>query len=78
MQDTILAYGPPPLTQQTADASLDTIDFIAAAVRGYDAIDVTNVLRPLWRAHLAYYQQSSPKDAPVVRRDTDAACRNQR
>jgi hypothetical protein len=60
MQDTILAYGPPPLTQQAADASLDTIDFIAAAVRGYDAIDVTNVLRPLWRAHLAYYYNSLP------------------
>jgi hypothetical protein len=60
MQDTILAYGPPPLTQQAADAALDTIDFIAAAVRGYDAIDVTNVLRPLWRAHLAYYYNSLP------------------
>ncbi len=53
MQDTILSYGPPPLTQQAADAALDTIDFIAAAVRGFDAIDVTDVLRPLWRTHLA-------------------------
>jgi hypothetical protein len=60
MQDTILAYGPPPLTQQAADAALDTIDFIAAAVRGYDAIDVTNVVRPIWRAHLAYYYPSLP------------------
>jgi hypothetical protein len=60
MQDTILAYGPPPLTQQAADAALDTIDFIAAAVRGYDAIDVTNVVRPIWRTHLAYYYPSLP------------------
>jgi hypothetical protein len=29
------------------------IHFIAAAVRGFDAIDVTNAVRPLWRAHLA-------------------------
>jgi hypothetical protein len=62
MQNTILAYGPPPLTQQAADAALETIDFIAAAVRGYDAIDVTNVLRPLWRAHLAYYYNSLPPE----------------
>jgi hypothetical protein len=60
MPNTILAYGPPPLTQQAADAALDTIDFIAAVVRGYDAIDVTNVLRPLWRAHLAYYYPNLP------------------
>jgi hypothetical protein len=60
MQDTILSYGPPPLTQQAADAALDVIDFIAAAVRGYDAIDVTNVLRPLWRTHLAQYYPTLP------------------
>jgi hypothetical protein len=60
MSETILAYGPPPLTQQAADAALDTIDFIAAVVRGYDAIDVTNILRPLWRAHLAYYYPNLP------------------
>ncbi len=62
MNDSILAYGPPPLTQKAADAALETIDFIAAAVRGYDAIDVTNVLRPLWRAHLAYYYNSLPPE----------------
>jgi hypothetical protein len=62
MQDTILAYGPPPLTQQAADAALDTIDFIAAAVRGFDAIEVTAILRPLWRVHLAYYYNSLPPD----------------
>jgi hypothetical protein len=65
MQDMILAYGPPPLTQQAADAALDTIDFIAAAVRGFDAIDVTNVLRPIWRAHLAYYYPSLPFEMRV-------------
>jgi hypothetical protein len=60
MQDVILADGPPPLTQQAADAALDTIDFIAAAVRGYDAIDVTDVVRPLWRTHLANYYPILP------------------
>jgi len=53
MQQIVLAEGPPVLTQQAADAALDAIDFIAAAVRGYDAIDVTDVVRPIWRRHLA-------------------------
>jgi hypothetical protein len=60
MQETILHYGPPPLTEQAADAALDVIDFIAAAVRGYDAIDVTNVVRPLWRTQLAAWYLHLP------------------
>lgn len=51
----ILSYGPPVLTDEAADAGLDMIDFIAAQVRGVDLIDVTNVVRPLWRVHLAYW-----------------------
>ena len=53
MQQTILAGGPPPLTRAAADAALDVIRFIAAAVRGFDAINITDAVRPLWRAHLA-------------------------
>ena len=64
MRQIILAEGPPPLTQQAADAAIDVIDFIAAAVRGYDAIDVTNIVRPIWRTHLAYWYPSLP---PVTR-----------
>jgi hypothetical protein len=64
MPQIILAEGPPPLTQQAADAALDTIDFIAAAVRGYDAIDVTSIVRPIWRAHLTYWYPFLP---PVTR-----------
>lgn len=60
MQDIVLHYGPPPLTQQAADAALDVIDFIAAAVRGYDAIEVTNVVRPLWRMQLAAWYPHLP------------------
>ena len=60
MQQTILDYGPPPLTEQAADAALDAIDFIAAAVRGFDAIDVTEVVKPLWRAHVASLFQHLP------------------
>ena len=60
MQEIILHYGPPPLTQQAADAALDVIDFIAAAVRGYDAIDVTTIVRPLWRAQLAAWYSHLP------------------
>ena len=63
MQEIILNYGPPPLTQQAADAALDVIDFIAAAVRGYDAIDVTNVVRPLWRTQLAAWYPHLPFEA---------------
>jgi len=53
MNHHILCDGPPPLTVESADAALEMIHFIAAAVRGFDAIDVTNAVRPLWRAHLA-------------------------
>lgn len=60
MEQNILDYGPPPLTVEAADAALDAIDFIAAAVRGFDAIDVTNVLRPLWRTHLASLYSQLP------------------
>jgi hypothetical protein len=63
MEQIILAQGVFPLTQEAADAALDVIDFIAAAVRGYDAIDVTSVVRPIWREHLAYYY---PHLSPVT------------
>jgi hypothetical protein len=60
MPQIILAQGLLPLTQEAADAALDAIDFIAAAVRGYDTIDVTNIVRPIWRAHLAYWYPQLP------------------
>ena len=56
----ILSQGVLPLTLEAADAALDAIDFIAAAVRGYDAIDVTEIVRPIWRAHLAYWFPQLP------------------
>jgi hypothetical protein len=64
MQPVLLSYGPPPLTVEAADAGLDMIDFIAAAVRGVDLIDVTDLVRPLWRTQLAYWYLSLP---PVTR-----------
>lgn len=64
MQDILLADGPPPLTVQAADAALDAIDFIAAAVRGVDVIEVTDILRPLWRTHLAAWYPHLP---PITR-----------
>ncbi len=60
MGPIILAQGLVPLTQDAADAALDAIDFIAAAVRGFDAIDVTNIVRPIWRSHLAYWFPQLP------------------
>lgn len=64
MRDQLLAIGPPPLTVDAADAAIDVIDFIAAAVRGVDMIDVTETLRPLWRQHLAAWYPQLP---PVTR-----------
>jgi hypothetical protein len=60
MPQIILAQGILPLTQDAADAALDAIDFIASAVRGFDAIDVTNIVRPIWRAHLAFWYPQLP------------------
>lgn len=51
----LLAVGPPPLTTDAADASIDLIDFMAAKVRGVDLIDVTPVVREAWRYRLATY-----------------------
>ena len=62
MQEMILTEGPPPLTQRAADAALDAIDFIAAAVRGYDAVEVTSIVRPIWRAHLVYWYPHLPQE----------------
>lgn len=53
MSPQVLAAGPPPLTDEAADAALDAIDFIAAQVRGIDTIDVTPNMRMLWRQHVA-------------------------
>ena len=53
MSPQVLAAGPPPLTDQAADAALDAIDFIAAQVRGIDTIDVTPTMRMHWRQHVA-------------------------
>jgi hypothetical protein len=60
MSQTVLCYGVPPLLDDAADAALDMIHFIAAAVRGYDAIEVNDVVRPLWRAHLAAWFPQLP------------------
>jgi hypothetical protein len=59
-QQPIIANGVFPLTQEAADAGLDAIEFIAAAVRGYNSIHVTGNVRPLWRARLAYWYPQLP------------------
>ena len=61
MVDGILVAGWPTLTVAAAEAALDAIDFIAAAVRGVDLIDVTDVLRSIWRRHLAYWYPQLPQ-----------------
>jgi hypothetical protein len=58
-----ISAGPPPLTEGAADAALDVIDFMAAAVRGVDTIDVTPAVRIKWHEHLgAYYPMLNPVD----------------
>jgi hypothetical protein len=63
MNQQLLAIGPPPLTVEAADCAIDVIDFMAAAVRGVDLIDVTPAVREAWRSYLAsYYPMLSPQD----------------
>ncbi|HVR25553.1 MAG TPA: hypothetical protein VMU26_19825 [Candidatus Polarisedimenticolia bacterium] len=57
VDNNILAAGPPPLTVEAADRSIDLVDFAVAAVRGIDLIDVTPAVREAWRHFLtAHYQ----------------------
>ncbi len=58
VQDTLLSEGPPPLYASAADASIDLIDFLAAAVRGVDLIDVTPAVRASWQSYLATFYMS--------------------
>jgi hypothetical protein len=63
MSNSLLAVGPPPLTVEAADCSIDVIDFMAAAVRGVDLIDVTPAVRDAWRSYLAaHYPILNPID----------------
>jgi hypothetical protein len=63
MTNGLISQGPPPLTEGAADAALDVIDFMAAAVRGVDTIDVTPAVRGKWHEHLAvYYPMLNPAD----------------
>ena len=58
-----ISAGPPPLAEGAADAALDVTDFMAAAVRGVDTIDVTPAVRIKWHEHLgAYYPMLNPVD----------------
>jgi hypothetical protein len=60
MTSQVIAEGPPPLTRQAAEASIDLIDFMAAIVRGIDEIDVTPDMKKRWVAHLRTYYQALP------------------
>lgn len=66
LYDTVnraIAPGEPPLTAEAADASLDLFDFMAAAVRGQDSIDVTPAARQAWRERLvALYPSMAPEE----------------
>jgi hypothetical protein len=57
-----ISAGPPPLTEGAADAALDVIDFMAAAVRGVDTIDVTPAVRIRHEHLAAYYPMLNPVD----------------
>jgi hypothetical protein len=63
MTNEIINPGPPPLSQQAAERAIDLIDFMAAAVRGVDLIDVTPDVRQRWVTYLAtYYPMLQPMD----------------
>jgi len=45
--------GSQKLTQQQADCSIELIDFMAAAVKGVDLLQVDEPMRQIWRGYLA-------------------------
>jgi hypothetical protein len=47
MPQMSLAQGILPLTQGAADAALDAIDLITAVVRGFNATDITSIVKPI-------------------------------
>jgi len=49
----LAVLGAQKLTQQQADCSIELIDFMAAAVRGVDLLQVDEPMRQVWRAYLA-------------------------
>jgi hypothetical protein len=49
----LAVFGAQKLTQQQADCSIELIDFMAAAVRGVDLLQVDEPMRQVWRAYLA-------------------------
>src|SRR5262249_21027766 len=59
---TVLAIsGGQPLTQMQADCALELIDFMAAATRGVDLIQVDEPMRQVWRAYLVNLYPSLPQ-----------------
>ena len=61
MQNPILSYGPPPLTQQAADAALDTI----AQMPAIQALEIEDM--SFSSAALTKFRQRQPKTRVVSR-----------
>lgn len=51
-QTVLVISGGQPLTQMQADCALELIDFMAAAARGVDLIQVDEPMRQIWRTYL--------------------------
>ena len=51
-QNVLIVSGGQALTQIQADCALELIDFMAAAVRGVDLIQVDDPMRQIWRTYL--------------------------
>ncbi|GAA1947740.1 hypothetical protein [Microbacterium deminutum] len=60
----LLSPGPPPLTDDAAQAVLDLVDLTAATARGVDTIDITDPVRAIWLQQVTF---AYPYLAPPVR-----------
>src|SRR5882762_4156600 len=62
-QTVLVISGGQQLTQLQADCALELVDFMAAAVRGVDLIQVNEPMRQIWRMYLANrYPMLPPED----------------
>jgi len=61
-QTVLVISGGQQLTQLQADCALELVDYMAAAVRGVDLIQVDEPMRQIWRMYLANLYPRLPQE----------------
>ena len=61
-QTVLVISGGQQLTQLQADCALELVDYMAAAVRGVDLIQVDEPMRQIWRMYLANLYSRLPQE----------------